>query len=242
MRFSFFNHLIFIAGLSFSLGTLAAEVVPGTYVRTENSGSLVIKNSSKGQSFQIESTGSNCHVCSVSGTINGSVGYAGDGTPAKRDATCRISFKGDASSLNVEPAASEACPQYCGMRASFDGSYKALPAQCTRKSLQSRRNEYLKLYGKRQFPQASAAIESLLKECSDFMDWVETDKTRNDLALAQYHSGDSKACQATLSLTRASELPNEEALLGQLPPCDFDTYISAAKATWHNQALCKAKR
>jgi len=62
MRFSsshflIFNLLTFIAGLSFSFGSAAAEVLvlPGTYVRTENSATLIIKISSKDQSFQIDS-------------------------------------------------------------------------------------------------------------------------------------------------------------------------------------------
>ena len=238
MHLPLLHSFTFIVGFCLSFGLQAAELFAGTYVREYNSGSLVIKDSKNGQEFQIESVGSNCHSCSVSGIIKEGIGYTEPGKPD--DSNCHISFKGDSSSVNVEPALSEACRQYCGMRAHFNGVYKALAAECTVKSLQARRNQYLTLYKKRQFSEAAAAIKSLLKECSGaFMDDVQTDRIRNDLALAQYHAGDHLACQKTLSLTRASDFEDEAALRSQLPPCDFDNYISVARATWHNQALCE---
>lgn len=243
MRLLLLSFLIFIRGFCLSCGAQATELLAGTYVREYNSGSLVIKNTKNGPEFHIESVGSNCHSCSVAGIIKEGIGYTEPGNPD--DSNCRISFKGDSSSVNVEPTLSEACRQYCGMRAYFNGIYKALPPACTVKSLQARRNKYLTLYKKRQFSEAVIAIESLLKQCaSTFMDDVQTDRIRNDLALTQYHSGDPLACQKTLSLTRASDFEDEAALRSQLPPCDFDNYISVAKATWHNQALCEkpAKR
>jgi hypothetical protein len=79
------------------------------------------------------------------------------------------------------------------------------------------------------------------------MNWIEIDQVRNDLALAQYHSGEFQQCLTTLNDTLAGTVKDEVELKSgngnvYLPPCDFDNYIGVAKATWFNKALCtKAK-
>lgn len=75
------------------------------------------------------------------------------------------------------------------------------------------------------------------------MNWIEIDQVRNDLALAQYHSGEFQQCLITLSNTLAGTVKDEDELRAgngnvSLSPCDFDNYIGVAKATWFNKSLC----
>lgn len=215
--------------------TPSVTISPGKYIRSGDSGTLTVSSESSGElKFEIESIGSNCHVCSVSGAIRGKVGYANDG-----DTKCRIAFERNASGLEVSPTTPEECRYYCGMRASFDGSYKIPLANCTRKSQQTRRDEFIKLYRAHSYKKAGDGLLALLSQCSEFMNWIEKDSVRNDLALAQFHNGDAAACLKTLETTQAAKYPNKENLKEHFPPCDFDNYEGVAQSTFYNKALCE---
>jgi hypothetical protein len=214
-----------------------APVAPGRYVSVGDWGTLVVKKGGDGKTrFEIESIGGNCHVCSLSGVLKGQTGIADYDFPPDGLEKCRVRLQPAGSGVNVAPITGEACRYFCGMRAGFKGLYKLPPASCASKQQQVRRAEFLSLYRAKKFAKAKDVLSGLLTECADFIDWIEIDKVRNDLALAQYHAGDAAACLGTLAETRAG-MAKDEADLG-LPPCDHDNYIGTAKATWHNQKLC----
>ena len=212
----------------------ASDLNDGTYIREGDTGTLVIKKADNGnQTFQLDTTGANGHSCSVDGLIKKGIGYDSD------EATCHIAFKNIApSKISVEPITDEECSGYCGMRANLDGEYVIPPVSCTHKSVQERRNHYLKLYRGRNYKGADAAAKSLLSECEHFIDWVTVDDIRNDLAIAQYHEGDYSACLQTLSDTVAAQYANENEVKENLPPSDADWYSRVAGATFYNKALC----
>lgn len=229
----------------FATSAIAAEktspvISPGQYIRSGDSGTLKIRRGESGKLiFEIESIGSNCHTCSVSGTIHGKLGHADSWAADGSDSNCRIAFERRTQNLYVSSTTIDECRVYCGARAGFEGNYKSVPTLCTRSSQQSHRNKFLKLYRSRDFARAIEILEPLLSQCSDFVNWIEIDNIRNDLALAQLHSGEPEACLETLATARAASYSSEENLKEEFPPCDFYSYINVAKATWHNKSLCE---
>ena len=93
------------------------------------------------------------------------------------------------------------------------------------------------------FSEAANKLQALTEQCRPFMNRIEIDQVRNDLALAQYHNGNFSQCLQTLNATLAADVKDEDELKSgkgniYLPPCDFDNYINVAKSTWFNKALC----
>lgn len=237
-----------IAGMSGATRALAVE--PGAYLYVEGGhshGMLVVK----GGRFDIETIGGNCHTCSVSGTLKGGTAVATDGGE-----TCRLSMTGSQDALNVDSRGSEGCRAYCGVRAVLDGQYRRPPAACEDGARAKRHAQARALYAKKDYAAAATGFSSLIGECSTFMDWIEVDSVRSDLALTQYHLGDNARCLATLAPTVAmqngggDDSADRADQAGQsaqdadfgLPPCDADNYRATGKAIRHNAALCKAPR
>jgi len=221
------------------------EIRPGQYVLDGDRGTLSIRKGGAQNklTFEIGSVGQNCHSCSVSGVISGATGHgdswAGDGSDSK----CDISFSANGTDVMVRPMTQDACRAYCGMRAGFDGTYRIPPVACASAGRKKLRDRFLGLYSARQFVQAGETLQTLIAQCKSFMGWIEIDQVRNDLALAQYRSGESQLCLKTLSDTLAARVRDEQELKSgsggvNLPPCDFESYIGVAKATWFNKALC----
>lgn len=213
------------------------EIRTGQYIRDANSGVLKI-DSGGGNSliFHIESSGGNCSSCTVSGEIVGGIGKAESWANDGSDSNCRISFSAEHSTISIQPTTEDECRPFCGMRAGFDGTYRSPPTACTNAGRQKLRDQFLRMYRSRQFSPAAKTLQSLISQCQEFMDWIEIDRVRNDLALAQYRNGDPQQCLTTLNTTLASNAKSENDL--SLPPCDFDNYIGVAKSTWFNMALC----
>lgn len=211
----------------------SSPLVPGTYVLEDDSGTLNLREENGRLLFEVQTVGANCHTCSLSGSVKGLSGVAGEG-----ETRCLISFSPAGSTVSVAPTTPEQCQGYCGMRASFDGKYQIPPEHCTAGAQQKSRNEFAQLYRAKQFAPARKILEGLTSECGPFINWVTIDRVRNDLALAQFHDGDIAACAATLRETWAARYENEEALKGEMAPCDFDLYLDVARSTWHNLRLC----
>lgn len=240
----YFLHLSFIIAASASAVAAQPEIRTGQYVRDRDSGTLTIRSDEQNKrTFEIESIGGNCHSCSVSGVIRGSIGHAdswaADGSASK----CIISFSADRSKVVVKPTTGEECRAYCGARAGFEGSYVLPPAACTSADRQAQRDSSLALYRSRRYSQAASTLQTLITRCGEFMNWIEIDQVRNDLALSQYHNSEISQCLETLNATQATKFKDEEELKAggphvYLPPCDFDNYVGVAKATWFNKALC----
>lgn len=213
------------------------SVAPGRYIAVGDWATLVVKKTPDGPvRFEIDAVGANCHVCTLSGVVLGNIAVADGAADPGASAPCRISLQRGIAGVSVTPVSGESCRDYCGMRADFAGLYKLPPAACTQKQQAARRAGFLSLYRAKKFAEARESLESLLAECREFLNWIEIDKVRNDLALAQYRAGDARACLMTLAETRAGKVRNEDEL--GLLPCDNDSYIATARATWHNQKLC----
>ncbi|MDT8989563.1 hypothetical protein RQP54_01665 [Curvibacter sp. APW13] len=236
----FFALAVVVLTQSWPVIAAPEEVKPGTYYREGGSGTLLIeKQGLDGQFFQIETIGGNCHLCSVGGRVHQTSGHADEGNGL----TCTVSFQTVGTSIKVEPLTEEGCRDFCGARAGFDGVYRALSKSCTPEGRQTRWDQSLSHYKAKRYKASKNALRSLISECKAHMNWIEIDQVRNDLALSQYHDGSPADCLATLKSTLAGRLDDEEDLKRGdtifLPPCDFDNYITVAKATWFNRALCE---
>lgn len=241
------RHTLFLAlmvAAAASAEAAKSEIRPGQYVRDGDSGTLTVRSDNGNRrTFEIESIGGNCHSCGVTGVIVGTIGHGDSWEADGSDSKCRISFSADRSTVAVNPITEGECRAYCGMRAGFDGTYRIPPAACTNAGRNKLRDQFLRSYRSRRFSLATETLQSLIAQCREFMGWIEVDQVRNDLALAQYHNGNSQQCLATLNSTLAAQVKDEEELKAgngnvYLPPCDFDNYIQVAKSTWFNKALC----
>lgn len=242
--------MLFVPALSFAGETASHRITPGRYVMAGDRGTLIVKKNSRAEAefdqaearFEIESNGVNCHTCSLAGVVRGNTGYEGYGDSLLQmpDPRCKVSFQQDGGAINVSAITPEACDGFCGARAGFAGIYRTVPAACSGKSQQARRNEFLKAYRSRKFAEAIDKASQLLEKCGEFMYWITIDQLKNDLALSQLHDGKPMACLETLATTRAGASSNEGDL--DLPPCDRDNYIAVAKATWHNRSRCEKEK
>ena len=191
----------------------------------------------RGSVLSIETVGANCHSCSLDGTLSGRHGVVRDA-----DAECRLTVAPDgATSLTVTvdgEDADGACRAYCGARASFTGRYARAPAARIGRQRSNRVEQSRRQYAAKDYDAARTTLQALLAECATFMDWLEADRVRNDLALAQFHLGAPELCLQTLGQTLAGRAHGEDDLA--LPPCDRDNDLPTARATWHNRALCQA--
>lgn len=235
---------VFILPAMTSAEPAPKTIHPGTYVRDGDSGTLTIRMVGQNKRiFEIESNGQNCHFCGVTGEIRGVTGRAGSWSGNGSDPKCEISFTANRSAVEVDAITKVKCRAYCGVRADFDGSYQAPSATCTSAGRRALRDQFLHLYRSRRFSQAANKLLSLTKQCEQFMSRIELDQVRNDLALAQYHSGDVSQCLQTLGTTLAADVREENELKSgkgstYLPPCDFDNYIDVAKSIWSSKELC----
>lgn len=219
---------------TYALAGEAGNPPPGRYLRS--GGVLTVKRAPDGTlHFSIETVGANCHSCALDGTVTHGIGTVAGDSP---DETCRIRLNTQGDTVEVQPLTASGCRNDCGMRASFDGDYHLPSAACTESGRRAGREAALRSYRARNYRAAAGAYAAQLGQCAPFMDWIEQDRLRNDLALAQFHAGDATACLKTLDATEAGGVRDEDALREHLPPCDFDTYLKVARATWHNRALC----
>ncbi len=225
------------AAASLSVGVCvsvaAPAIEPGQYVYVEG-GSAHGVLSIHANRFTLETIGGNCHTCSLSGTVDGHTAVATDS-----GGVCRIALSGDGRRvLKLDSAGADACRDNCGARAGFDGEYRRPPAACTDRQRSARIEQSHRQYAAKDYDAARATLTAVLSQCAAFMDWIERDKAKSDLALAEYHRGDRARCAAVLADTVAVQRQKDDAF--GLPPCDAENYQSTGKAILHNLALCQA--
>lgn len=226
-------------------GPARADIRPGKYILTDDSGTLVIRQGEGKEqlTFAIDTVGGNCHLCGVTGVISGNTGRADPWVDDGSEPSCSIAFSAKGTAIQVQAVTEAACRNYCGARASFDGTYRLPPAACTAAARQKQRDASLRSHKAGRYSEAAQALEGLIHQCGGFMNWIEIDQVRNDLAVAQYRKGEFAQCLTTLSHTRVGHVKDQAELASGngpvfLPPCDFDNYIAVARATWFNRALC----
>lgn len=120
----------------------------------------------------------------------------------------------------------------------FDGDYRRAPAACTDRQRQARIGHARKQYAAKDYDAALTTLRSLLADCDPFMDRIERDKARSDLAVTEYHRDDTAQCLTVLSETTAITAQKDASLI--LPPCDADNDASTSKAILYNQKLCQS--
>jgi hypothetical protein len=210
---------------------------PVDYEREGGTGILTITPGSNGlRKFGLSTFGANAHSCELGGTIKGSQGTLYDNEPGQPE--CRITFVQKGNVIEVTPQSQDACMGVCGARASFEGRYFLPPQACTPGPSKAVKETFLEQYKAKHYQQAYQGLNGWLEQCSHLLYWMEADRARNDLALAQYHMKQSSACKATLAKTYAAGMKTLKAVEEDLPPIDYEAYAGTAKATFHNLKLC----
>lgn len=215
---------------------LAQTPSPGDYETARAWGSLSISTARNGAiPFQIDTLGANAHVCSLGGKIRGDAGYADAG---ESEPHCFISFKVIHNGISVSAKTPAACREFCGANARFEGAYLLPPPGCKRDERAARRDLFRDAYRMEDYLRAHEMLDTFYSQCGNFLNWVEIDAVRNDLAITQYHLGHKEECLAILKNTLGATVANEETLASSLPPSDFESYLPVAKDTWYNLKLC----
>jgi hypothetical protein len=228
--------LVYLAALAAAPAALAQSPAPGDYETEGARGSLSITADVKGAlQFQIDYIGRNAHVCDLAGKIKDGTGHA-EQWDNGAEPPCLITFKPVPGGLEVRAKDEAACTDYCGANVWFEGTYYLPPAGCKPKERTDRRDTFTGLYRSKDYVQAYETLNAFYSQCQKFLNWVEIDAVRNDLAITQYHLGHKDECLRILKDTRAAEEASEEQLT--LPPADLDSYLPVAKATWYNLKLC----
>lgn len=235
--------LVAVALVFFALSGSASAQHPltsGEYIRSADSGWLKLEHKNGKLLFSLQTVGGNCHSCGLDGRVRGNIANGDDGFSGGRP-MCQLQLTAHegGSRLDVEPL-TETCHQYCGARGSLDGTYRKPPKQCTKAAQRRARDQFTVLYRSKRYAQAIDALAPVLRDCEHFLGWIDIDRVRNDLALAQLRSGSPQQCLNTLEQTLGARFRDEDALRGALPPCDLDNYGPTAAATWHNLGLCSA--
>jgi len=219
------------------LALALAAAQPVEYEREGGTGTLTITPASKGmKKFGLSTFGANAHTCELGGNIKGTQGTLYDSEPGQPE--CRITFAQKGDVIEVTTQTQDACSGVCGARATFEGRYFLPPQACTPAASKATRDAFLVQYKAKNYPQAYEMLNGWLDQCSHLLFWMDADRARNDLALAQYHMKQPAACMDTLARTYAAEMKTIKALEENLPPADFEAYAGTAKATFHNQKLC----
>lgn len=234
-----FTYKLIIACLcaaALSSMAFAASPAPGNYQTEGDWGSLTIMDNR----FKIFTMGANAHYCDLTGKIAGDKGYTdSEGATNSSDEQCVIEFTTIPDGWVKVKALNKVCHSFCGMRAWFEGTYYLPPTGCASKEHMAARNEFRTYYDAKDYQRAYDLLDTHYKRCGKFMNWIEIDIVRNDLAITQYHLGHKDACLQILQETKAYEYKNAADM--NLPPADHDAYLPTAQATWYNLKKCRGQ-
>lgn len=172
---------------------------PGDYIAERGMGTLHVSPIGVGGSpFTIESVGGNFHTCSLDGRI---VGLKATLPAGEDPSACVVSFAPSADGIAV--ASTEACQEYCGARARFDGLYLRPAQGCSASALTATRATFKRLYDRKQFAQAFAALSPVLSTCARTLDRYENAEILNDIAI----TGSASATPACAPWRRSRKTP-----------------------------------
>lgn len=200
---TYFFSLTMALWLSFFAFTASASVRDGHYVGVGTQSDILVETNEKGEQRFLMNVLRSGHMCmDVAGTITGNQGLVDDEEELGLG-VCELSFQQNHHILNIGIKDYEGCRQYCGMRASLDGSYRIPPPICTLEAITASRHEFKARYDQQQYLEAEAILNQILTRCDFYLDFVLHDSLRNDLALALYQQGDAELCLEVLSGTVA---------------------------------------
>jgi hypothetical protein len=217
--------------------TGTAALTPGKYVADGGAGHLTLKKGKSGNlDFEISTTGTNGHACSLEGQLkNGRAQLEGE--DAKKP--CIVTMKMTPEGISVEDASNGSCQIHCGMRASFELTYFQPTPACLSTAVGNTRKQFKQRYDGKQYAEARALLEPVLKDCARSLDWIEAGRIRNDLAVTLHKLGDMAACRSVLQPYVEDAAQTDTYLRGSYPPLEADLYLPVVRATRTNLKLCK---
>lgn len=204
----------------------------GEYVISDGAwGTLQVQPRGK---FSIETTGANAHVCGLDGVIV-------DGKSKIGKSACQVSFKTEGQDVKVSTNGADACRDFCGMRAWFEGVYRKPEPLCMRKSIEDSRKKFKKSYVAKDYAAALALIQPIATQCKPYLHWIDSAWVLNDMALTQFKLGDRAACIKTLQDLAPEAAKSDKEIIGSYPPSDSDAYLPVVQATRTNLRLCNKR-
>ena len=211
----------------------------GDYVTEGAWGNLSLRlGNDRSMLFTIEAVGGNMHVCSLEGEVVAGIATL-EGTDDKTP--CLVSFVQNGEGVNVTARVADACRDYCGARAHFEGLYLRPSATCTKPTVAAARRSFKQLYDNRQYAEARAKLEPVLTLCSRTLHRAEEGRVRNDLAVTMHKLSDFSGCQLVLQpLAEDAKLTDAEFREGN-PPSDADMMLPIVRAARTNLRLCGTK-
>lgn len=235
--------LAFLALLGGAAAAAAPPIPAGEYVMESGCCTLNVEAMAEGtQYFKIVALGPNGHSCGLDGRL------FDRHFEIKNDYdqdTCSIDFDGVDGGFDVKVIRGEdggtSCRMYCGMRAGFEGTYLKPPAGCTSSEVKAARKKFQASYAKKDFAGARALLEPVLQICPKYIFWTDRGWIRNDLAIAQFRSGDSASCLETLAGFGDDLNQTDKQIRDTNAPSDADNQIRLMKAAKTNLRLCKGE-
>jgi hypothetical protein len=237
------RRLLFLFFLLAMTAAQAAEppLQPGEYVTERGWGTLVIKRGNGGAlNFNLEAMGGNAHSCQLDGEIrNGRATLEA----MDKDKPCIVTFTARGEGIAVDSVDQQICRYFCGMRAMFEGLYMKPAPGCAPAALKRTRDEFKKLYDRKDFAAARAKLEPAFNNCAKTIDWLDTGWIRNDLALAQLRAGDAAACLRTLEPLAKDAAKSDAQIRDDIvSPTDVDNWLPVVRAARTNLKLCAAAK
>jgi len=224
-----------LVALAGPAGAQQSALQPGEYL--DGSGGYLIINPAKAGSlpFEIQTIGPNRHGCQADGVIGKDLQAVlkPDGA-----APCILAFA--PKSDRIEVTVKTVCSAYCGARASLDGMYFKPAPGCDRAGVRKSHAEFKRLYDKKAYREARAALEPVLTRCSNTLDDNEDGWMRNDLAITFLRLGDRAACRRALEPLAKDAAKSDASIREELLPADARRLIPIMQATRTNLKLCQA--
>lgn len=224
---------VFMAGgLGFTCLAQPAPILSGEYATQGAWGTLKIQERSGiGSGFLLSTITSRGHLCQLEGAIKDGIAQleTDPGQPA-----CAVIFEHKGKSIEVSTQTPQACRQFCGDNAYFEGVYVKIPPGCDEATVKRKREAFQDLYDRKKYSSARAVLEPVLKRCQVTLPQAEEYMIRNDLAVTFHKLGNRAACRRLLEpMARfAGEYDTE----GPTPNLDWMRQV--ARATNTNLELC----
>jgi hypothetical protein len=229
VKLAFYALVLLGVNLASAQSSTPAE---GEYVISDGAwGTLQVQPRGK---FSIQTTGANAHICELDGVIV-------DGKSKIAKSACQVSFKTEGPDVKVTTNGADACRDFCGMRAWFEGRYRKPEPLCVRKSINESKKKFKKSYVAKDYADALAVIQPVATQCKPFLHWIESAWVLNDLALTQFKLGDRAACIKTLQDLATDAAKSDKEITGDYPPSDSEAYLPVVQATRTNLRLCTKK-
>jgi len=210
-----------------------AAPAAGTYDTEGAWGHLELK---KGR-FKIDALGGNAHTCGLEGVWKGATGFT-DGDDVK----CELKFVAKPEgAVEIVPVTEDACRNYCGVRATFDGTYFPPLPGCTSAEVKKVRASFKTQFDAKKYAEALATLEPMFSKCEKRLDRFDQQWVRNDLAITAHHAGDDAQCLKWLEpLGELRDPADADEAYGE--PAFEEIMKKIAKATRTNAQRCGYKK